>query len=90
MAYGLGSVYTGKLTKANLQHDTPYNTYTRFGLPVTPIAMSSRASLHAALHPAEGNDLYFVAKGDGEHQFSSNLADHNKAVALYILQRKTP
>lgn len=78
--FGLGDKYTGKITKENLKQDTPYNTYTRKGLPPTPIAIPSQASLDAAVSPAQHDYLYFVAKGDGSHQFSSTLADHNIAV----------
>lgn len=81
--YGLGNAYSGKLTKADLQQDTPYNTYTRKGLPLTPIGMPSEQSLQAVLHPMLGNDLYFVAKGDGTHQFSKDLTAHNQAVKTY-------
>jgi len=87
VAYGVSPEFSGRLTKADLLRDTPYNTYTRFGLPITPIAMPSLASLRAALHPDDSNSLYFVAKGDGTHYFSSNLVEHNKAVVEYILRR---
>ena len=83
--YGLGDRFNGNLTKVHLQTDTPYNTYTRAGLPPTPIAMPGRASIHAALHPADSKALYFVAKGDGSHEFSDTLAEHNRAVARYQL-----
>ena len=78
--YGMGSRYQGKIHKTDLREDTPYNTYTRLGLPPTPIALPGMASLTAALHPAVTDALYFVAKGDGKSQFSSNLEDHNHAV----------
>ncbi len=84
--YGLGDAFDGNLRKRDLLADTPYNTYTRAGLPPTPIAMPGQASLRAALNPAPGNALYFVARGDGSSQFSSNLADHERAVTKY--QRK--
>ena len=84
--YGLGDTFDGNLTKQHLLTDTPYNTYTRAGLPPTPIALPSLASLRAALHPAASPVLYFVARGDGSSQFSSTLAEHNQAVARY--QRK--
>ena len=81
--YGLGMAYDGNLRKRDLQTDTPYNTYTRAGLPPTPIAMPGLDSIHAALHPARSDALYFVAKGDGSHQFSDTLEEHNRAVAHY-------
>ena len=84
--YGLGDTFDGNLTKQHLLTDTPYNTYTRTGLPPTPIALPSLASLRAALHPAASPVLYFVARGDGSSQFSSTLAEHNQAVSRY--QRK--
>jgi len=84
--YGMGSAYSGNIRRVDLQTDTPYNTYTRAGLPPTPIAMPGAASLHAAVHPAEGDALYFVAVGDGSgrHVFSRTLAEHNRAVAAYV------
>ena len=81
--YGLGVAYDGNLRKRDLQTDTAYNTYTRAGLPPTPIAMPGLDSIHAALHPARSDALYFVAKGDGSHQFSDTLEQHNRAVARY-------
>ena len=86
--YGMGATYTGKIHKIDLQTDTPYNTYTRYGLPPTPIALPSRAAIHAVLHPAQGDALYFVAKGDGTHVFSATLAEQNAAVKKYILDKK--
>ena len=88
--YGLGVHYTGKLTLEDLRKDTPYNTYTRKGLPPTPIASPSYASIMAALHPDHSQNLYFVAKGDGSHQFSAHLAEHNKAVQFYQLDQRYP
>ncbi len=88
--YGLGAAYTGKLTIEDLRKDTPYNTYTRRGLPPTPIASPSLASINAALHPDQSENLYFVAKGDGSHQFSAHLAEHNLAVQLYQLDQRYP
>ena len=85
--YGMGASYTGKIHKVDLETDTPYNTYTRAGLPPTPIALPGRAAIHAVLHPDAGDALYFVAKGDGTHQFSATLAEHNAAVRHYILQK---
>jgi len=78
--YGLGAAFDGKLKRRDLQTDTPWNTYTRAGLPATPIAMPSLASLLAAVQPAPSKALYFVARGDGSSQFSSSLEEHNQAV----------
>jgi UPF0755 protein len=78
--YGLGTAFDGNLRKRDLQADTPFNTYTRGGLPPTPIAMPGNASLLAALHPARTGALYFVARGDGTSEFSEDLAAHNRAV----------
>ncbi len=81
--YGLGDKFDGNLRKRDLQADTPYNTYTRAGLPPTPIAMPGMAAIEAALHPAGSDALYFVARGDGSSQFSRTLDEHNKAVNKY-------
>ena len=81
--YGLGDAFDGNLRKRDLQTDTPYNTYTRRGLPPTPIAMPGQASIQAALHPAASSALYFVARGDGSSQFSNTLDEHNRAVNRY-------
>lgn len=81
--YGMGPHFNGNIRKADLQRDTPYNTYTRAGLPPTPIAMVGLAALKAALNPAPSDALYFVAKGDGSHEFSANLVEHNRAVDKY-------
>lgn len=86
--YGLGDRYDGNLHTADLHADTPWNTYTRDGMPPTPICMPSEASLIAALHPAAGEVLYFVARGDGTHQFSATLDEHNAAVRRYQLGEK--
>lgn len=84
--YGMGEKFDGNLRRRDLEADTPYNTYTRAGLPPTPIAMPGRASLEAALNPAQTKALYFVARGDGTSQFSNTLSDHERAVNKY--QRK--
>ena len=81
--YGLGEAFDGNLRKRDLQTDTPYNTYTRGGLPPTPIALPGMASLRAAVRPQPTKALYFVARGDGSSVFSDNLADHNRAVNKY-------
>lgn len=85
--YGMGSAYDGNIRKADLQTDTPYNTYTRAGLPPTPIAMPGNDALQAAARPAAGDALYFVARGNGAHHFSATLAEHNAAVRKYQLRR---
>jgi len=85
--YGLGPAYDGNLHRRDLQKDSRYNTYTRFGLPPTPIAMPGEASIRATLNPAQSQALYFVARGDGSHQFSSNLVEHNRAVNKFQLHR---
>ena len=81
--YGLGATFDGNLRKRDLEADTPYNTYTRDGLPPTPIALPSQASLDAVLNPLSTQYLYFVSRGDGTSEFSTNLADHNRAVSKY-------
>lgn len=87
--YGLGDDYQGNLRKKHLlDSSNPYNTYRNAGLPPTPIALLGRAALDAALNPADGNELFFVAKGDGSHLFSSNLRDHNRAVREYQIERR--
>ena len=86
--YGLGASFDGNLRKRDLLTNAPYNTYTREGLPPTPICLPGRASLLAALHPAQGDALYFVSRGDGTHQFSSNLKDQDAAVRRYQLGRE--
>ena len=85
--YGLGETFNGNITRRDLKTDTPYNTYTRRGLPPTPIAMAGRESIYAALHPASGDALYFVAKGDGTHYFSATMEEHNRAVKKYQLRK---
>jgi UPF0755 protein len=84
--YGMGESFDGNIRKSDLLRDTPYNTYTRSGLPPTPIAMPGLASIEAALHPAEEDIYYFVARGDGSSQFSRTLAEHNAAVLRYQLK----
>jgi UPF0755 protein len=84
--YGMGEQYSGNIRKGDLKKDTPYNTYTRTGLPPTPIALPGAESLSATFKPAKTEALYFVSRGDGSSQFSNNLADHNRAVSQY--QRK--
>jgi UPF0755 protein len=81
--YGLGPAFNGNLRKKDLQTDTPWNTYTRAGLPPTPIAMPGKASLLAAVQPAESDALYFVSRGDGSSHFSARLDEHNRAVNKY-------
>lgn len=86
--YGLGSQFDGNLRKRDLLRDTPYNSYTRRGLPPTPISLPGRDSIFATLHPASTNDLYFVARGDGTSQFSETLREHDRAVRKYQLGGK--
>lgn len=85
--YGIADDYDGRIRRRHLDTDTPYNTYTRAGLPPTPIALAGRLAIEAALHPDGGNTLYFVARGDGSHEFSPSLDAHNRAVSKYILRR---
>ncbi|MCC7096473.1 MAG: endolytic transglycosylase MltG [Thermomonas sp.] len=88
--YGMGSSYAGNLRRVDLDTDTPYNTYTRDGLPPTPIAMPGEAALRAAVHPAPGDALYFVAVGDGSgrHVFTHTLGEHSAAVREYIQRNR--
>jgi len=86
--YGIGRDFDGNLTRKHLRQPTPYNTYVIKGLPITPIAMSGKASLMAAARPELTDYIYFVAKGDGSHQFSVTLAEHNEAVRTYQLRRR--
>lgn len=86
--YGLGDAFDGNLRRRDLERDGPYNTYTRVGLPPTPIALPGAASLYAATNPAPTDALYFVARGDGSSHFSDSLAEHNRAVTKY--QRRAP
>jgi len=85
--YGMGEAFDGNLRRRDLKTKTPYNTYTNYGLPPTPIAMPGADAIMAALHPAPGSSLYFVARGDGSHQFSDTLEMHNKAVRKYQLKK---
>lgn len=86
--YGMGQNFNGNIRKTDLLKDTPYNTYTRDGMPPTPIAMPGLASIQAALNPSMTDALYFVGKGDGSHQFSRTLSDHNHAVSQYQIRKK--
>ena len=85
--YGMGAAFDGNLRKRDLEADTPYNTYTRDGLPPSPIALVSQASLDAVMNPPATQYLYFVSRGDGSSAFSASLAEHNRAVARYQLKR---
>ena len=86
--YGMGESFDGNLRLKDLRRDTPYNTYTRPGLPPTPVAMPGKESLQAVMHPVITGALYFVARGDGSHDFSTTLEEHNKAVIKYQLKGK--
>ena len=83
--YAMGENYNGNIRRKDLKTDSPYNTYVYAGLPPTPIALPGVEAIHAALHPEQGETLYFVAKGDGSHHFSKTLKEHNRAVAKYQL-----
>ncbi len=83
--YGIGSKFDGNIRRRDLRRDTPYNTYTRKGLPPTPIAMPGGDAIFAALHPAKTKNLYFVSRGDGSHKFSATYKEHNQAVKKYQL-----
>jgi len=85
--YAMGSAYNGNIRKQDLYLDSPFNTYVYSGLPPTPIAAPGRDAIRAALQPADGEEVYFVARGDGTHQFSATLEEHNRAVRLYQLSR---
>lgn len=87
--YGMGDRYAGNIRRADLLEPTPYNTYVILGLPPTPIALPGREAIHAALHPSDGDSLYFVSRGDGTHAFSANLDSHNRAVRTFQLHRST-
>jgi UPF0755 protein len=88
--YGLGAEFDGNLTRTHLRSDTPYNTYTRRGLPPTPIALPGKEAINAALHPAAGSELFFVATGlgDGSHQFSDTKEQHDVAVQEYLRRQR--
>jgi len=86
--YGMGDAYDGNIRRKDLTTDTPYNTYTRYGLPPTPIAMPGEAAIRAAANPETTDALYFVGKGDGTHYFSKTLKEHNNAVVKYQLGGK--
>lgn len=85
--YGLGEAFNGNLRRTHLDTDSPYNTYTRAGLPPTPIALPGMASIMAAVQPARTDAMYFVSRGDGSSQFSATLNEHNAAVRRFILRR---
>jgi UPF0755 protein len=88
--YGLGEHYDGDIHSVDLRTDGPYNTYTRAGLPPTPIALPGAASIRATAHPAKSDAVYFVAstRDDGSHVFSATLAEHNTAVAAYVAHQR--
>ena len=88
--YGLGTSFDGNLKKIHLLEDGPYNTYTRAGLPPTPIAMPGLASIHAAMRPGQTNALYYVSRGDGSSHFSRTIEEHNRAVTRYQLGGRRP
>lgn len=85
--YAMGRQFNGNIRKKDLDIDSPYNTYRYKGLPPSPISLVGREAIYAALHPEDGKSLYFVAKGDGSHYFSENLAEHNRAVRKYQLKK---
>jgi UPF0755 protein len=85
--YGLGDAYQGNITREHLRQATPYNTYVIPALPPTPIALPAREAIHAVLHPADGDEIFFVARGDGSHYFSATYEEHNCAVQHYQLKK---
>ncbi|MDP6191075.1 MAG: endolytic transglycosylase MltG, partial [Gammaproteobacteria bacterium] len=85
--YGIGAEFDGNLTREHLRRKTAYNTYTNYGLPPTPIALPGRDAILAALHPAPGDALYFVARGDGSHAFAATLSQHQANVRKYQLKK---
>ena len=87
--YGMGEDFKGNLRRKDLLRDGMYNTYTRKGLPPTPISLPGRESIHAALNPQIGDELYFVAKGDGGHYFSKTLEEHELAVKRFQILKRT-
>jgi UPF0755 protein len=89
VVYGLGDKYDGTIHTHDLVTDTPYNSYTRAGLPPTPIALPGRESITAAMHPQETGELYFVATGSGGHHFSKTLEEHNEAVKEYLVHLRS-
>ena len=86
--YGLGDEYQGDIKYEHLRRDTPYNTYTRSGLPVTAIALAGRHAIDAVLQPQQHEELYFVSRGDGSHVFSKSYEEHQQAVNKYQPKRK--
>ena len=86
--YGMGDRYLGNIRRSDLRQYTPYNTYRIDGLPPTPIAMPGLASINAAMHPKSGSSLYFVARGDGSHQFSATISQHQEAVRKYQIEQR--
>ena len=86
--YGLSGSFDGNLRKNDLRNDTPYNTYTRYGLPPTPIAMPGKLAMNSVFKPSKTGAIYFVSKGDGTHYFSKTLREHNNAVNKYQRKKK--
>src|SRR5690606_15666539 len=86
--YAMGEKFDGNIRRRDLDIDSPFNTYRYAGLPPTPIGSPGRAAIHAALHPAPGEALYFVSRGDGSHEFTASLEAHNRAVRKYQLRKR--